>query len=471
MSTQVIETWKSERTLGGRPRCAGTADSISGIRAGRVTRTRLALLAAAVSFPIWAMSPLAFIKFGDIKFEYVMGIAITMAGVALIEGLGRGGFGYRASPWLWGLGVLLLIGLVASLIASDSVVAVNGNDVRRDGFLMMLFNATLFLTAYRTAQSAVTSELCEIVSRCVVAAAVPVWGYALAQGVGFDPYRWEAFRGAGGRVFSTLGNPIFLGAYSAMVALLALGLWMQRTSRWGFVWLLAAGLGASVTALSAARAAWIGLVVGLVALAGVSVRGTNLTRMLRGFAVACVFACVAAGIILVVAPDDRMATLRGTAASLSSPVDSRNSGRLAIWAISARMIADHPLLGVGPDLMGSYFEEYRTRAYDRAEGADRVADKPHGSVLEWAVETGLPAAALFSALCAGILFVVGRILLRASSRRGSDRVVAGIWAAATAYALQSLVTVTAIGVDGVWWVLLGLLAGWSVARPTHRIVD
>lgn len=467
MPTQVIGAGATRSQWNGMASVVGRIQSLVRDLGGSFTLVRIGLLTASLSLPIWVMSPMDFVKFGDIKFEYIMGIALLAAGVALAEGLGRGGFGYRPSSWLWGLGVLTLIGLTAALVASDPVVAVNGNGIRRDGFLMMLFNAMLFLTAYRTAQSTITSGASEIAARCAIAAALPVWGYALVQGVGIDPYRWEAFRGAGGRVFSTLGNPIFLGAYSAMAVLLALGLWMHTRSRCGSVWLLAAGLGASVTVLSAARAAWIGLVVGLVVLLAVSVRRNALARLLRGFVVACVCAGAMTGFVLAISPHDRETTLNGTVSSLSSPVDSRNSGRLAIWAISAHMIADHPLLGVGPDLMGAHFEEYRTPAYDTAEGADRIADKPHSSLLEWAVETGIPAAALFSALCAGILFVTGRILLDASSRSADDWPVAGIWAATISYGVQSLVTVTAIGVDGIWWVLLGLLAGWTVARgPT-----
>gem|GEM_PF-522092 len=463
MPTQVTDTagaaygWCRER----RP---GTVERIWGIRAGIATLSRIGLIVAAMTFPVWAMSPLDFVKFGDIKFEYVMGIASVAAVVALVDGVVHRQFGYRTSPWLWGLGGLIMIGLLASLTATDTVGAVNGNPQRRDGFLMMLFNAVFFLTAYRIAQEQASARTGDIVARCLVVAAVPVWAYALVQAVGIDPYVWESFRGTGARAFSTMGNPIFLGAYSAMGVLVALGLWMRGSSWSRHLWLLAAGVGASVSVLTAARAAWIGLLVGIVALAAVSVRGEVLVRFLRGALVASLIGALLGGIVLAIAPRDRVATIQSTASSLSSPSGSRNSGRLAIWAISARMIADHPLLGVGPDQMGAHFDEYRTSEYDQAEGTDRMADKPHSSLLEWTVETGMVGGALFGALVAGILFVVGRMLVRDSPSRGHDWVMAGVWAAAISYAVQSVVTVTAIGVDGVWYVLLGLLAGWTVAR-------
>jgi O-antigen ligase len=141
---------------------------------------------------------------------------------------------------------------------------------------------------------------------------------------------------------------------------------------------------------------------------------------------------------------------------------------MAIWAIAIRMIADHPLLGVGPDSMGAHFEEYRTVEYDQAEGADRVADKPHSSLLEWGVETGIPGAALTSGFLAALLATTGWVFLRRRRADIGDWTIAGVWAGATAYAVQSTITVTAIGVDGMWWVLLGMLAGWLLTARDMR---
>ena len=53
-------------------------------------------------------------------------------------------------------------------------------------------------------------------------------------------------------------------------------------------------------------------------------------------------------------------------------------------------------------------------------------------------------------------------------------VLAGMWAASLTYFAQSLVTVTAIGVNGVWWISLGLLAGMGTlagARPVARLAS
>lgn len=410
------------------------------------------------------MRPLDFVKFGEIKYEYVMTIAVLAVVLIGLEAAVSGSFGVRASAWLWALGGVVLVSLAASLASSDPVTAVNGDIVRRDGFLMALANSVFFLTAYMVSQRRSGRWVAERVTQCLVASGVPVFAYAMAQSLGKDPFVWETFRGADGRAFSTLGNPIFLGAYAATVALVAIGLWMEsRPGISGWFWTIAAGLGAAVTILTASRASWLALVVGVLVLAALAVRRGRTRKGAGGLVAATVVAGLLVGGVLSLAPDDRAGTVVGSAAALVQPDTSRNDGRKAIWAISLRMMADHPVLGVGPDSMGSHFEEYRTRRYDEAEGPDRMADKPHSSVLEWGVETGLLGAVLTSGLVAAILFAAGRIVFRARRLEAGDWTMAGVWAGAGAYMLQSTVTVTAIGVDGMWWILLGLLAGWVVA--------
>lgn len=440
-----------------------------GSQSARLHGVRSGLLVAALSFPIWGMRPLDFVKFGDIKFEYVMIVATLAAALAGMEAVAGGGFGFRPSVWLWGLGGVVVVSLAASLAATDPVTAINGNLIRRDGFLMVLGNSTLFLTAYRLTQRRSGRRAAERVAQCLVAAGVPVFAYALAQSLGRDPYVWEAFRGEGGRAFSTLGNPIFLGAYAATVTLVAVGLWLEnRAGSWGWAWVAAAGLGAAVATLTAARASWVGLAVGAVVLAAISVQRGRGRRCAAGLVAAAVLATLLVVGVLILAPHDRTTTIQGSAAALVQPGDFRNTGRMAIWAIAIRMIADHPLLGVGPDSMEAHFEKYRTPEYDQAEGPDRMADKPHSSLLEWGVEMGVPGAALTSGFVAALLATAGWVLFRSRRTDIGDWTIAGVWAGATAYTVQSTITVTAIGVDGMWWILLGMLAGWLLTARDMR---
>ncbi len=445
------------------------APSPSAVSLDRTGRVLTGLLFAAVSLPLWVMRPLDFVKFGDIKYQAVMVIALTAGLVMLVEALAIGSFRLRTSPALWALGLLVLQGLVTSLASDDPAVAVTGNLVRRDGYLMQLGNSMLFLLAY-SASAGRVRDIARILAPALVLAAVPVWAYACAQALGLDPFVWEPFRGEGGRVFSTLGNPIFLGAYSMMVTLVALGLWMGR-GRDGGWWLAAGALGVCVTGLTASRAAWLGLALGFVVLCWPAFRARSLQRLLSGAVVMTVVGVALVGLTAWVGAPAQKTTLAQSMQTLADPAANRNAGRVAIWEIAVDMIGDHPVLGVGFDLMGARFEGYRTAEYDASEGEDRIADKPHSSVLEWGVETGIPGAALFSGLVLGVLYIGAGVASAATASAVDRWVLAGIWAAAVAYMGQSLITVTAIGVDGVWWVLLGTIAGATALISPHRVAQ
>ncbi|MHB0978583.1 MAG: O-antigen ligase family protein [Thermoleophilia bacterium] len=425
------------------------------------------MLVAAGTLPIWAMSPQDFEKFGRSKFEVTMLVAILAGVLIVLEAIRQRGFGFRSDTFLWGVALLGAISVLSSMTSSDPVVAVNGNQIRHDGLLVMLANTLLFLAAYRVREHTLVRRVCA----ALVVGAVPVWGYALVQSVGLDPVVWESFRGAWGRAFSTLGNPIFLGAYSVMVIGLAVGLWMETKTRSGVWWALVAGVGVAVVAMTAARAAWIVLGLGLLLFAVQAVSSHRSRRFAVGFVVSAVTAALFAGGAIALAPPDRVETLESSAASLPQVTGSRNEGRLAIWKISLHMIRDHPLLGIGPDMMGVYFDQYRTPQYDASEGADWYADKPHSSILEWGVETGIPGAATFSALVVAILFVSATTLRRRArepARSVGSWVYAGAWVGAFSYMAQSVLTVSAIGVDAVWWIMLGLLAGHGACGPSLR---
>lgn len=423
--------------------------------------TERGLLLAALVLPIWAMRPAdLFDRFGQVKFDFVAVLALLSIIALLIRGLAAGTFGIRPSIPLLVVGILLLQALPGTLLSEYPAMAVWGNPIRHDGFLMLLGNAALFLLAYRVASDNLASR--KVVARALVAASLPVAVYGWLQAAGLDPVQWEATRSYDHRVFATLGNPIFLSGYLAMVVVVSLSLCLDaiRTRRLPFLPALAFPLALAGVVQAGTRAGWIALGCGLLLLA----YGAARERMLRTFAILVVLGALVSGGLVGAAGSmntaDQSAGLSAGVRSLPELQHERNQGRLAIWAISWEVIKDNALFGIGSDVLFKTFEAYRTEAFNRAEGAERVADKAHSSVLEYAVESGVPGALLFVGLVAAVSLVAFK-----QRRVAPDATVSyGLLVAAWVYFAQSLVTVTAIGVDGVWWILLGLLSA-PLAAP------
>src|SRR5690606_39750346 len=86
--------------------------------------------------------------------------------------------------------------------------------------------------------------------------------------------------------------------------------------------------------------------------------------------------------------------------------------KLDLFARAARLVADHPLLGVGRGAFGSAFSPYQPRA-----GAI-VFEHAENLPLQWAAEWGVPVAlAALAALAWSLRPVLARRTLESPARR------------------------------------------------------
>jgi O-antigen ligase len=238
-------------------------------------------------------------------------------------------------------------------------------------------------------------------------------------------------------------NPRFYNhAQSVMLPMLLLGL-LLPAARWVHV------------------ASWIGLCGGLALLWRMGGRGSLLALgtvavllpwMLRSqsarvysmWAKAALGALAAYALLFLVPQWVMGAPISAADSAGARLAEFTDSGRLPLWQRAVDGVRQHPWLGVGP----MHF----------AHGADPVSAHPHNSVLQLAMEWGLPAASLVLA-AAGI--VAWRSVQRlAAAGEGEHRTLLVIAALATvAGCIDSMVSGTLVmPVSQIWWcVALGVL--------------
>ena len=127
-------------------------------------------------------------------------------------------------------------------------------------------------------------------------------------------------------------------------------------------------------ALTLGRSAWIGASVAVALL--LAIRDVRLTALMPVF-IALLFA---------IAPG----TVTNRVMSIFDVQDPTNQDRLAMIEIGARIIKDHPLAGVGPNMIPVVYAHYRP---DYAINA--VNPHLHNVPLQIAAERGLPALAVW----------------------------------------------------------------------------
>lgn len=184
----------------------------------------------------------------------------------------------------------------------------------------------------------------------------------------------------------------------------------------GRPWLAWTALVVINTALvgSLTRNAWLGLLVG---------GGWLLWKRRRRL---LLFALPAALVFVVVAPVPILAR----ALSVTNLSDESSYDRLCMLEAGARMVAEHPLLGIGPNMVERLYPIYRHSSASRLN-----VPHLHDSYVQLAAERGLPALASFLALLGVALARAWRgyrsdLALRPATSENGSR--ADLWLGVTA---------------------------------------
>jgi O-antigen ligase len=198
-----------------------------------------------------------------------------------------------------------------------------------------------------------------------------------------------------GALSSTIGHRVFVGGFVAAAIVAALG--MELGPR-AYVGLLALGSGLAV---SAARAAWVGLAVAVVV---VLVR-----RRKRWRHVAAVVVPVTIAIGGWTAADPLLPTSADVGFSAAARFGQLGEGsaseRIPVWRANIRAFADDPVLGSGPGTSWNGFLRRATPAELRR--STREYGDAHNLVVEMAATTGILGIATLTAL-----FLVALVRLR-----------------------------------------------------------
>ena len=309
----------------------------------------------------------------------------------------------RTTPLLIPVALLILATLVSTALSIDARLSFFGSLSRNNGMYSLL---ALLVVAL-----AVATELRQRAQRqrlvgTLLAASCVVSVHGIAQHFGMEPAMWEYDLGL--RIISTLGNPIFAGAFLAMAMPLtlacALPLWQARNAR-GFVY-------AALLALQSIALWWTGsrgpLLAALCALGFMLlIHFAQAGRRAWAFSLLGTLALGALFLIVLNIPNGPLQQLRTTAplqrlANMLNSEDASTSGRSRIWRGAMRLAAARtpirfatggsdalqnirPLVGYGPETFGPAFE----LVYDNAIGRDVFPDRAHNLLLDALVTGGM----------------------------------------------------------------------------------
>ena len=409
-----------------------------------------------------------------------------------------------ATPRTRPLALLLPAAAVAASAVLSTALSVSpwrsffGSFVRQQG---LLTTASTLLLAAAVLAHLRRHEQWRRARFAVIASSLPAAGYALLQSLGRDPI---GFPHDEARVSSTLGNPIFLGAYLTMALLVtldALADAVPRARRRGAGPREAPADRAAAIALAAAAAAQgvgFALTQSRGPLAGLTA-GALLAALLAALAVprprtagpaprrraplvllAGATLALAAAVLAwhAAAPPLREMPLLGRFVSAFDPADGTRRVRLLIWKGAVELAAAAPplrtpagaedplhavrrIVGYGPECFDLAFNRVYPAALGRVESRSAVPDRAHNEPFDLLVTQGALGVVAWLWLLAAVL---GAVLDRLGLDPGAGGRRRGAWwvAGGAAAAVASALLARAPELAGPT-LILGALTGFAAA--------
>jgi O-antigen ligase len=252
------------------------------------------------------------------------------------------------------LGLYAVLTLVSAILSTDPTTSVIDS---RQLFLFLLVPMTYDLITREWADNAATA----ILSAGAVSGLVGIGQYAILN------YNLDQ------RPHGTLGMYMTYSGLTMLIVCLAVAqvLFARNGRTWAALVVPALAVALAVTFT---RNTWIGACSAVAVL-----------FLMKDFRLLVILPVVAA-LFFLAAPAD----IQQRFASIFDPRDLSNRDRLAMLEAGGRIVRDHPLTGVGPDMVLRAYPHYRT--------ADAVLEMPphlHNVPVHVAAERGLPALAVW----------------------------------------------------------------------------
>lgn len=263
----------------------------------------------------------------------------------------------------------------------------------------------------------------------------------------------------GGRIWSTLGNPNYLGAFLIMVFPLGLGMLLFTKSRlWRLVLVGVLGSFFICLLVTLSRGAWLGL-AGSLLLFTVLLRESIPKRLLRLSGLTLIFLLLMVALIFSFVKKGKSQQGLKVFRRISSIVNLADPGivaRVSSWGSSLEMVQKHPLLGTGLDTYYLVFPSYRQLSYLYSSGKDITAGYAHNEFLQAVTTTGILGLAAYLWFWFAF-FYVGRKKLRSSTQQEEKIIIASILASGLALLIQNQFSFSVLTTSTYFWLFAGIL--------------
>jgi len=339
---------------------------------------------------------------------------------------------YRRSLLIFS-GLILLVylfnGLVFSIKPQSSMW---GNYERQQGVYSLLYYWLFFvlLIAWLRNWQQVKRFL-----GAIVAGSFFVCLYGLVQKFGLDPLSWTKNEG---RIFSSLGQPNFLGHYLIIVIPLTIySIFFVATKKWLKVLLsLVLIMQGACLLYTFSRSAWLGIIVAIMFSGGAWLWFKGRRKLIGWFLISVMLLVMSLNLL---ANYNKNIPFLGRFSTIFSLSNGANKTRLFYWRSGYDILRQatpiRKIIGYGKDTQSSnYLSQYRTEWGDY-EMINSFPDRAHNSILDIVLEFGLSGLLLFLAFNGYLVWQALKYLHKNKLSDDSGYLVLVLLSSLTAYAI------------------------------------
>ncbi|MDD4900851.1 MAG: O-antigen ligase family protein [Patescibacteria group bacterium] len=342
--------------------------------------------------------------------------------------------------------LLLVSCFISSLLSIQPHLSFWGSYERGQGFYCLANYWLFFILLILNLRD--LKQVRRLIATAVMAGAA-VSLYGLIQLGGLDPWLWRDKVSDTGRVFSSLGQPNFLGHYLVLIIPLSCYAWLfiarKFLVRFCFSLVVIAELICLVYTYS--RAAWLGFLAAAALAIFFWLFQQGHRKIAWGFAGALVLAAaLAIGINIVRPAPQGQVHAFNFVSRWTSMVDLQsgsNKLRLAYWQDALKEIRQASyqrlLLGYGPDTLAEVFIKYYRPDWAVYEVINTFPDRAHNWLFDTILSFGLAGLAAMLWFYAYFIYQVGKFLFgRAAKLREEVWLAVALVASLAAYCINNL---------------------------------
>jgi len=413
-----------------------------------VVGVMLLLFAIPLSF-----DPTAYDAFELPKITLFRILTIMVTFAWLILSLKRGEFSVSSSPLNRPIAAFLGISIISTIFSRNPGVSLRG----LYNFYFWGLGAIMgYILLYVVTSSVPEETDWEDMITAILVGSVVIIIYGFIQRQGIDILEWaESPRQ---RIWSTLGNPNFLGAYLVMVIPLALSRFLNKNQKEeirAMLFFLIAALFAALS-FTLSRASWLAIVIGSLIWA-VSLGKKMFKRKLGWiFALAVVVVYFALLFVLPYRGATGEQAIVERAASTLDLTENSNRIRVAGWKVALGILKSHPLLGTGLDTFKEAFLQNMGPDFEPLAGKNIVPFYAHNEFLQVVSTTGLFGLAAY--LWLWLTFIVEAWRASRQSKGEEKLFWSGLLGSGVALVIYNQFHFSVLSTSLLFWLYLGMLA-------------